>query len=117
MIAQVQLFKRVVYKKLISIFFFVKETKINKKIFQSAKTHLTGTMKGMRRILTFVFIFTFSSRLVSSGTLTEKCGPPTLLPDWDNVTAVAGSRAILTCPLDTFNSCLVDLVSIFKKFV
>jgi hypothetical protein len=48
-----------------------------------------------------------------------KCGPPTLLPVWNNETAVVGGRAFLTCPLDTLNSCLVDFVStplVFYEF-
>lgn len=37
-----------------------------------------------------------------------------LLSRWPNETAVVGTRAILRCPLDTANSCLVDLVEWYK---
>ena len=46
-----------------------------------------------------------------------KCGPPSLHTDWANVTSVAGGKAILTCPLDTVNSCLVDLVSSIELLI
>ena len=66
-----------------------------------------------------LFLLNFFVAAASSESLRDavKCGPPKLLPEWSNVTAAVGGRAILTCPLDTLNSCLVDFVSIKKLTV
>lgn len=43
------------------------------------------------------------------------CGAPRFLPEWNNVTIVEGEPVKVSCPLDTQNSCLIDLVEWYRS--
>ncbi len=43
------------------------------------------------------------------------CGPPHMFPNWSNRTVAAGESLMLTCPLDTKNSCIIDFVEWLEK--
>ena len=45
------------------------------------------------------------------------CGPPRLLEVWPNQTVTEGDAVRMYCPLDTRNSCLVQLVEWYFRLM